>query len=133
MAFVKKWHHCVALVLLLLVQLTYQSINTNEVDDEDSGDFMDIASTLLQGSLGSKNGGGGGLGALGGILGTLMQGENGKQIGDMLMGMQSNKNNAAGDVLSSMFIIIIISFKLFQRYIIKIIIVFYRYRLFIYK
>ncbi|XP_077288320.1 uncharacterized protein LOC143912805 [Arctopsyche grandis] len=104
MAFLSRhmWYNAILLIVLLSVRFTAQSVDTNEVDDEEPGDFMDLASTLLQGSLGNKNGGGGGLGALGGILGTLMQGDNGKNIGDMLVGMQNNKNNAAGDVISSL-------------------------------
>lgn len=91
-------------VILALIPFSIQNINDNEVEEEDSNPFLDIASSFLQNSLNNNNGGGasGGaaLGALGGIIGSLMQGENGKHIGDMLVGMQGSKSNVAGDVIS---------------------------------
>lgn len=93
------------LSLLSFAAFTAQSINDNDVEDEpddegESNPLLDLASGFLQNSLAGK-GDGGGLAAIGGMLGTLMQGNGAKNLGDALAGMQGKRNNPAGDVLSS--------------------------------
>lgn len=92
------------LSLLSFAAFTAQSLDDNDVEDEsdegESNPLLDLASGFLQNSLAGK-GDGGGLAAIGGMLGTLMQGNGAKNLGDALAGMQGKRNNPAGDVLSS--------------------------------
>ncbi|XP_075986458.1 uncharacterized protein LOC142983456 [Anticarsia gemmatalis] len=64
---------------------------------DDDNPFLDLASTLLQNMGG--DGGNAGLGAIGNIVGSLMQGDNAKNLGALL---GQNGGGNAGDMLSGL-------------------------------
>lgn len=81
-----------AVIVLMLFQILSFPILTHSNDDNP---FLDLASSFLQnmGDGGSNNNG---MAAIGNIVGSLMQGDNAKNLGSLF----GQDNGSAGDVLS---------------------------------
>lgn len=81
----------------ILLALTCQLLIIPSIRTDDDNPFMDLASSFLQ-NMGDGGGNNlNGLAAIGNIVGSLMQGDNAKNLGSM-MGQTSNGN--VGDMLS---------------------------------
>lgn len=80
------------LVILLLVKLSVQDTQDNEVDDKNA--FAEVAANFLKDQNNMQN--------IGSMMSNLMQSEGGKQIGDMLMGMAGNNGEATSQVLQGL-------------------------------
>ncbi|XP_045455535.1 uncharacterized protein LOC123665249 [Melitaea cinxia] len=83
-----------AVIVLMLFQILSFPILTHSNDDNP---FLDLASSFLQnmGDGGSNNNG---MAAIGNIVGSLMQGDNAKNLGSLF----GQDNGSAGDVLSGL-------------------------------
>ncbi|KAJ0170903.1 hypothetical protein K1T71_013675 [Dendrolimus kikuchii] len=86
-----------SLLVVLLCQIITLPILGGRSDDENP--FMDMASALLQNMGGAGNNNMDGLAAIGNIVGSLMQGDNAKNLGSML---GQNGDSNAGDILSGL-------------------------------
>lgn len=83
----------------ILLALTCQLLIIPSIRTDDDNPFMDLASSFLQ-NMGDGGGNNlNGLAAIGNIVGSLMQGDNAKNLGSM-MGQTSNGN--VGDMLSGL-------------------------------
>lgn len=80
------------LVITLLVKVSVQNTQDNEVDDKNA--FAEAATNFLKDQNNMQN--------IGSIMSNLMQSEGGKQIGDMLMGMAGNNGDATAKVLQGL-------------------------------
>ncbi|XP_072935518.1 uncharacterized protein [Epargyreus clarus] len=83
-----------AILLIVLCQLVY--LPTSRSDDDNP--FLDLASSLLQNMGNGDNGNG--LAAMGSLVGTLMQGDNAKNLGSLFG--QDTANGNVGDILSGL-------------------------------